>query len=91
MQQLRVTEAIWVYQDGQVDIWKGSEQAHFPVAVFLEELAACKVAVSGITRRRYKVSAMRRGLSGLATWGWTIRDGWRGSGRRSGRLPQQEI
>lgn len=45
MQQFRVAEAIRAYQDGQVDVWQAAERAHLPVAVFLEEMAARKVAV----------------------------------------------
>lgn len=45
MQQFRIAEAIRAYQDGHMDIRQAAEQAHLPVAVFLEELAARKVAV----------------------------------------------
>lgn len=45
MQQFRRAEAIRAYQDGDVDIWQAAEQAHLPLGVFLEELAARKVAV----------------------------------------------
>lgn len=45
MQQFRVVEAIRVYQEGHVDVGSAAEQARLPVAVFLEEMAARKVAV----------------------------------------------
>ncbi len=45
MQQFRVAEAIRAYQEGYVEIGQAAEQAHLPVAMFLEELAARKVAV----------------------------------------------
>ena len=45
MQQFRVTEAIRAYQEGQVDLGRAAERAQLPVAVFLEELAARRVAV----------------------------------------------
>ena len=45
MQQFRVAEAIRAYQEGHVEIGQAAEQAHLPVAMFLEELAARKVAV----------------------------------------------
>ena len=45
MQDFRVSEAIRAYQDGHVDLRGAAEQAHLPVAVLLEEMAARKVAV----------------------------------------------
>lgn len=45
MQQLRVAEAIRAYQEGHMDIRQAAAQAHLPVAVFLDELAAHKVAL----------------------------------------------
>jgi hypothetical protein len=45
MQQFRVAEAIRAYQDGAMDIRQAAARAQLPVAVFLEELAARKVAV----------------------------------------------
>src|SRR5262245_45195355 len=45
MQQFRVAEAIRAYQEGHVDIHHTAQQAHLPVAVLLEEMAARKVAV----------------------------------------------
>ena len=45
MQQFRLTEAIRAYQEGRVDVWQAAEQAHLPIAVFLEEMATRKVAV----------------------------------------------
>jgi hypothetical protein len=45
MRQFRVAEAIRAYQDGRLDLWQAAAQARLPVAVFLEELAARKVAV----------------------------------------------
>lgn len=45
MQQLRVSEAIQAYQEGQVDVWQAAEQARLPGAVLLEEMASRKVAV----------------------------------------------
>jgi hypothetical protein len=44
-QQFRLTEAIRAYQEGQVDVGQAAEQAHLPIAVFLEEMATQKVAV----------------------------------------------
>jgi hypothetical protein len=44
MQQFRVVEAISAYQQGHLDVRQAAEQAHLPVAVFLEEMAARKVA-----------------------------------------------
>ena len=44
MQQFRVVEAISAYQEGHVDVRQAAEQAHLPAAVFLEEMAARKVA-----------------------------------------------
>src|SRR5262249_39319324 len=45
MQQFRVAEAIRAYQEGHVDIHHTAQQAHLPVAVLLEEMAARKVAL----------------------------------------------
>jgi hypothetical protein len=45
MQHFRVAEAIRAYQDGAVDLRQAATRAQLPVAVFLEELAARKVAV----------------------------------------------
>src|SRR5215471_3176217 len=45
MQQFRVAEAIRAYQEGHMDIRQAATQAHLPVAVFLDELAARKVAL----------------------------------------------
>jgi hypothetical protein len=45
MQQFRLTEAIRAYQEGRVNVWQAAEQAHLPIAVLLEEMAAHKVAV----------------------------------------------
>jgi hypothetical protein len=45
MQQFRVAEAIRAYQEGQVDLGRAAERAQLPVAIFLEELAARRVAV----------------------------------------------
>ncbi|SRR6266568_724484 len=45
MQQFRVTEAIRAYQEGHLDVRHAAERAQLPVAVFLEELAARKVAL----------------------------------------------
>ncbi len=45
MQQFRVAEAIRAYQDGHMDIRQAAAQAHLSVAVFLDELAARKVAL----------------------------------------------
>jgi hypothetical protein len=45
MQQFRVAEAIRAYQDGRVDVSQAAAQAQLPVAVFLDELAARKVAL----------------------------------------------
>ena len=44
MQQFRVVEAISAYQEGHVDVPQAAEQARLPVAVFLDEMAARKVA-----------------------------------------------
>jgi hypothetical protein len=45
MQQFRVAEAIRAYQDGALDVAQAAAQAQLPVAVFLDELAARKVAL----------------------------------------------
>jgi hypothetical protein len=45
MQQFRITEAIRAYQEGAMALRQAAERAQLPVAVFLEELAARKVAV----------------------------------------------
>lgn len=45
MQQFRVAEAIHAYQDGYMDVRQAAAQAHLPVAVFLDELAARKVTL----------------------------------------------
>ena len=45
MQEFRVRESIRAYQEGHVDLRLAAEQAQLPVAVFLEEMAAHKVAV----------------------------------------------
>jgi hypothetical protein len=45
MQQFRVAEAIRAYQEGQMDLGQAAERAQLPVAIFLEELAARRVAV----------------------------------------------
>jgi hypothetical protein len=45
MQQFRVTEAIRAYQDGALDVAQAAAQARLPVAVFLDELAARRVAL----------------------------------------------
>lgn len=45
MQQFRVAEAIRGYQDGALDLAQAAAQAHLPVAVLLDELAARRVAV----------------------------------------------
>lgn len=45
MQQFRVAEAIRAYQDGHMDICQAAAQANLPVAVFLDALAARKVAL----------------------------------------------
>jgi hypothetical protein len=45
MQQFRLAEAIRSYQDGLLDVRQAAVQAHLPVAVLLEEMAARKVAV----------------------------------------------
>ena len=45
MQQFRVVEAIRAYQEGHMDVRYAAQHAHLPVAVFLEEMAARKVAL----------------------------------------------
>ena len=46
MERFRVSEAIRAYQDGaEVDLRGAAERAGLPVAILLEEMAACKVAV----------------------------------------------
>ena len=45
MQHFRVAEAIRTYQDGAVELRQAAARAQLPVAVFLEELAARKVAI----------------------------------------------
>ena len=45
MQQFRVAEAIRAYQDGHADVSQAAAQAQLPVAVFVDELAARKVAL----------------------------------------------
>jgi hypothetical protein len=45
MQQFRVTEAIRAYQEGALDVVQAAAQARLPVAVFLDELAARRVAL----------------------------------------------
>lgn len=45
MQQFRVTAAIHAYQDGHLDVRHAAERAQLPVAIFLEELTARKVAI----------------------------------------------
>ena len=45
MQQFRVAEAIHAYQDGYMDVRQAAVQGHLPAAVFLDELAARKVAL----------------------------------------------
>jgi hypothetical protein len=45
MQQFRVTEAIRAYQEGHADVHAAAERVGLPVAVFVEEMAARKVAV----------------------------------------------
>src|SRR5919204_3154809 len=45
MQQFRVTEAIRAYQEGALDVAQAAAQARLPVAVFLDELAARRVAL----------------------------------------------
>jgi hypothetical protein len=45
MQQFRVAEAIWLYQDGHVDIHHAAARARLPVAILLDEMAARKVAI----------------------------------------------
>ncbi len=45
MQQFRVAEAVRAYQDGDMDVRQAAAQAHLPVAVFLDELSARKVAL----------------------------------------------
>ena len=45
MQQFRVVEAIQAYQDGYMDFRQAAERARLPVAVFLDELTARKVAI----------------------------------------------
>ena len=45
MQQFRVVEAIRAYQDGYMEVRQAAERAHLPLAVFLDELAARKVAL----------------------------------------------
>ena len=44
MQQFRVVGAINAYQEGRAEVPHAAEQARLPVAVFLEEMAARKVA-----------------------------------------------
>ncbi len=45
MQQFRVAEAIRAYQEGAVDASQAAAQARLPVAVFIDELAARRVAL----------------------------------------------
>lgn len=45
MQQFRVAEAIRAYQDGHVDVSQAAAQAQLSIAVFVDELAARKVAL----------------------------------------------
>jgi len=45
MQQFRVAEAIRAYQDGALDVAQAADQARLPVAVFLDDLAARRVAL----------------------------------------------
>ena len=45
MQQLRVVEAIQLYQDGYVDIPQAAVRARLPVAILLDEMATRKVAL----------------------------------------------
>ena len=45
MQEFRVRESIRAYQEGHVDLRLAAEQAQLPVAIFLEEMAAHRVAV----------------------------------------------
>ena len=45
MQQFRVAAAIHAYQDGVLELAQAAAEARLPVAVFLDELAARRVAV----------------------------------------------
>src|SRR5262249_58007214 len=45
MQQFRVAEAIRAYQEGGVDVAQAAAQARLPVALFVDELAARRVAL----------------------------------------------
>jgi hypothetical protein len=46
MQQFRITEAIRAYQEGALEVAQAAAQARLLVAVFLDELAARRVAKS---------------------------------------------
>ena len=45
MQQFRVVEAIWLYQDGYVDIPPAAVRARLPIAIVLDEMATRKVVL----------------------------------------------
>jgi hypothetical protein len=45
MQQFRLGEALRAYQEGHLDVRAAAEQAGLPMAVFVEEMAARKVAL----------------------------------------------